>query len=169
MQPRRPGEAEPEQHELTPVGGYETLAGHWVTTRSDEVIGEQSVPLLIEVLTEELPPKSLRRLSEAFGEAVSDGLNALGLLAPDSRGETFATPRRLAVRVSAVPERQPDRIVERRGPAVGFDTFHRFVIEARRPGRQARMIHELTGEESLSKLFRNLINDSCLRNVLFQT
>lgn len=45
----RSGKPEAEQHEIVPVGGYETMAGTWTSTRSDEVIGEQAVPLIIEV------------------------------------------------------------------------------------------------------------------------
>ncbi|MEW5942997.1 MAG: glycine--tRNA ligase subunit beta [Pseudomonadota bacterium] len=74
--------------------------------------------LLIELLTEELPPKSLARLSEAFSEGIYAGLGELGFLAAGSRYRPFATPRRLAVMVSNVLDRQPDRPVERKGPAV---------------------------------------------------
>ena len=72
--------------------------------------------LLVEIGTEELPPKSLRALSEAFGEALCDRLEAkiLGTHTPT----VFATPRRLAVLVAEVPFNQPDRDVERRGPAL---------------------------------------------------
>jgi len=74
--------------------------------------------LLVELLTEELPPKSLRRLSEAFRDALHEALGALALLTPESRAQAFATPRRLAVRITGVLPRQPDRVLERRGPAV---------------------------------------------------
>lgn len=74
--------------------------------------------LLVELLTEELPPKSLKRLSEAFRDAVYEALGGLAFLTPDSRAQAFATPRRLAVRVTSVLARQPDRVMERRGPAV---------------------------------------------------
>ncbi|MDW8283704.1 MAG: hypothetical protein RMK29_18520 [Myxococcales bacterium] len=45
----RTGPPRPEEHDIVPVGGYEPLAGQWATTRRDEVIGEQQVPLIIEV------------------------------------------------------------------------------------------------------------------------
>ncbi len=61
-----------------------------------------TAPLLVELFTEELPPKALQRLSEAFAGGIFDGLNAQGLLAADASMEKFSTPRRLAVRVSAV-------------------------------------------------------------------
>jgi len=78
----------------------------------------QSASLLVELLTEELPPKSLKRLSEAFAQQVTEGLRAAGFLAPGASATPFATPRRLAVRITHVLGKQPDRLVERRGPAV---------------------------------------------------
>ncbi len=86
--------------------------------------GRGSDFLLVELLTEELPPKSLRRLAEAFAAGVVDGLGRNGLLQADSGHEVFATPRRLALLCSGVLARQPDRIVERRGPQVsaGYDS-----------------------------------------------
>ncbi len=74
--------------------------------------------LLVELLTEELPPRALARLSEAFSKALFEGLQARNFLSVHSAPQPFATPRRLAVRISAVAARQPDRIVERKGPAV---------------------------------------------------
>jgi glycyl-tRNA synthetase beta chain len=71
---------------------------------------------LVEIGTEELPPKSLTALAAAFAEGIEKGVVDAGL----KRGavERFATPRRLAVRVRRLAERQPDRAVERRGPPV---------------------------------------------------
>jgi len=59
-------------------------------------------PLLIELLCEELPPKALHALGVAFAQAVHDGLARHGLLAPDCALQDFATPRRLALRLSRV-------------------------------------------------------------------
>ena len=72
--------------------------------------------LLIEVGTEELPPKSLNSLSNAFESLIVSGLAAENL----SHGSShrFATPRRLAVLVRQVEENQSDREVFRVGPAV---------------------------------------------------
>ncbi len=75
-----------------------------------------SADLLVEIGTEELPPKSLRTLSEAFGAAVCERLEAKFL--GKHEYSVHATPRRLAVLVSQVPANQPDRDVERRGPAL---------------------------------------------------
>lgn len=72
--------------------------------------------LLFELGTEELPPKSLRALSEALTGNLTAGLKAAGLEHGTVRG--FATPRRLAVSIDALASVQPDRIDERRGPAL---------------------------------------------------
>ena len=69
---------------------------------------------LVEIGTEELPPKSLLALAAAFADGLAKGLTDAGL---EHRSvERFATPRRLAVRVRRLAERQPDRAIERRGP-----------------------------------------------------
>ncbi len=75
-------------------------------------------PLLIEIRTEELPPRALPRLMEAFSHGINEALGEKGFLGAQSETRPFATPRRLAVLVSAVLDRQPDRMVERKGPAV---------------------------------------------------
>jgi glycyl-tRNA synthetase beta chain len=71
---------------------------------------------LIEIGTEELPPKALSTLAAAFASQILDGINKSGLAYTDSK--IFATPRRLAVLVSDLQKTQPDRDVERRGPSV---------------------------------------------------
>ncbi len=70
--------------------------------------------LLIELLTEELPPKSLRRLSEAFASGVEGGLRGRDLLTPESKFFPYATPRRLAVRITHVREKAADKPVEQK-------------------------------------------------------
>ena len=70
--------------------------------------------LLVEIGTEELPPKALRTLSEAFASELASELDAAGLA--HGAPAPCATPRRLAVLVPGVPATQPDRDVERRGP-----------------------------------------------------
>ncbi|SNX27890.1 glycyl-tRNA synthetase beta chain [Polynucleobacter meluiroseus] len=69
---------------------------------------EQSAPLLIELLSEELPPKSLRRLGEAFSDGIFSSLKAVGLLSKNSVATSYATPRRLAVVISDVLSQAPD-------------------------------------------------------------
>ena len=68
----------------------------------------QSATLLIEVFTEELPPKSLRRLGDAFSEGIFGALKATGLATTASTVTSFATPRRLAVQVTDVLDQAPD-------------------------------------------------------------
>jgi len=75
-------------------------------------------PLLIELFTEELPPKALARLGESFASTIADGLRAHGLAPAQAAVARFATPRRLAVRVAEVAERAPDRAIELKGPSV---------------------------------------------------
>lgn len=83
----------------------------------------KSASLLVELRTEELPPKSLKRLSEVFRDGLFEALKQNGFAGEASAAEAFATPRRLAVRISQVAALQADRSIERRGPAVtaGFD------------------------------------------------
>jgi glycyl-tRNA synthetase beta chain len=71
---------------------------------------------LFELGAEELPPKSLFTLARALADGVTKGLAAAALTHGDV--EWFATPRRLAVRVHALAERQPDQEIRRQGPAV---------------------------------------------------
>ncbi|MDE2306260.1 MAG: glycine--tRNA ligase subunit beta, partial [Gammaproteobacteria bacterium] len=77
--------------------------------------------LLFELFTEELPPRSLLPLSTALAEAFTAALDAAGV--SHGRVRRFATPRRLAVLIERCAERQPDRVVERRGPprSAAFD------------------------------------------------
>lgn len=74
--------------------------------------------LLVEIGTEELPPKALENLSQAFGRELQRALIEAKLVAEDGPIALFATPRRLAVCVPDVRQRQPDQDVERRGPAL---------------------------------------------------
>lgn len=71
---------------------------------------------LVEVGTEELPPKALLDLSQAFVSGVQAGLAHAGL----AHGEmlAYATPRRLAIWVKRLSERQPEQNLKRRGPPV---------------------------------------------------
>jgi glycyl-tRNA synthetase beta chain len=68
-----------------------------------------AAPLLVELNTEELPPKALKTLSEAFATGIEKGLRARNFLAADSTSTAFGAPRRLAVHVSSVAARSPDQ------------------------------------------------------------
>ena len=76
---------------------------------------------LVEIGTEELPPKALGALERAFAAGLLNGLAKAALAHGEVR--SFASPRRLAVRVRRVAVRQPDQRIERRGPPlnVAFD------------------------------------------------
>ena len=63
-----------------------------------------SATLLVELFTEELPPKALRTLGEAFASGIFTSLQARGLLEAGSAVRAFATPRRLAATISRVQE-----------------------------------------------------------------
>jgi glycyl-tRNA synthetase beta chain len=74
--------------------------------------------LLVEILTEELPPKSLRALSEAFAARLSAELQSDRFLPEPVAAWAFATPRRLAVLIASVNERSPDSERDVPGPSV---------------------------------------------------
>ncbi|MGV3346808.1 glycine--tRNA ligase subunit beta [Enterobacteriaceae bacterium LUAb1] len=71
---------------------------------------------LVEIGTEELPPKALRNLAESFAANVTAGLDAAGLTHGDV--SWFAAPRRLALKVANLSVAQPGREIEKRGPAI---------------------------------------------------
>ncbi|WP_305815947.1 glycine--tRNA ligase subunit beta [Photobacterium leiognathi] len=71
---------------------------------------------LIELGTEELPPKALRTLAEAFAANFEAELKAADL--PHDGIKWYAAPRRLALKVTGLAEKQPDKVVEKRGPAI---------------------------------------------------
>ncbi|MFV9615067.1 MAG: glycine--tRNA ligase subunit beta [Gammaproteobacteria bacterium] len=72
--------------------------------------------LLIELGTEELPPKALKKLSQAFTNGIVDGLKKAGF--EINEVESYAAPRRLAVLIKSVESSQPDREIERKGPSL---------------------------------------------------
>ncbi|MCW8919498.1 MAG: glycine--tRNA ligase subunit beta [Gammaproteobacteria bacterium] len=72
--------------------------------------------LLIEIGTEELPPKALKKLSDAFTSGILEGLNKAEL--NHASVKAYATPRRLALLVHNLDTFQSDRAVEKRGPAL---------------------------------------------------
>jgi len=76
----------------------------------------EQADLLFELGTEELPPTALKNLARAFTREFLAGLEAAQLT--HAAVSSFAAPRRLALLVRELDRRQPDRDVERRGPAV---------------------------------------------------
>ena len=79
--------------------------------------------LLVELFVEELPPKALRKLGEAFAAVLADSLKAQGLAGAHSVVSNFASPRRLAAHVTAVATQAADKAVSQKlmPVAVGLD------------------------------------------------
>jgi glycyl-tRNA synthetase beta chain len=94
--------------------------------------------LLVELLTEELPPKSLDALGRAFRDHLVNDLESAGLRASGSTARHFATPRRLAVSVTRVLAAAPDLRERVQGPSVkappeaaaGFARKHGVAVDA---------------------------------------
>jgi glycyl-tRNA synthetase beta chain len=80
--------------------------------------------LLVELLTEELPPKALKALGEAFASGIASGLAKRGLVGNSNTASAYATPRRLAVTVSHVlPKAEDQRFKQKVLPAsVAYDS-----------------------------------------------
>ena len=79
--------------------------------------------LLVELFVEELPPKALKKLGEAFSSVLADSLKAQGLTVAEAVVTHFASPRRLAVHVSSVAAQAADKAVSQKlmPVAVGLD------------------------------------------------
>ncbi len=105
--------------------------------------------LLVELLTEELPPKSLRRLADAFAEQVVSEIIKHRLKDHDPRHRTFATPRRLAVLIPDVRAKALDSEHSVEGPpssnqkaVEGFARKHKLAPESleRRPTAKGEIV-----------------------------
>ena len=83
---------------------------------TDQNIANQVSTFLVELGTEELPPKALYTLAKSFGDGIASGLEDARLTIGEH--QIFAAPRRLAVLINAVPARQEDQKIQRRGPAL---------------------------------------------------
>jgi len=94
--------------------------------------------LLVELLTEELPPKSLLRIAEVFRDALASNLNGSSLVASPYHARCFASPRRLAVLIPNVVSKAADEPSETSGPSVaagpkaaeGFAKKHGVTVDA---------------------------------------
>ncbi len=87
-----------------------------MTTRA---AGKTPPNLLVEIGTEELPPKALSQLGRTFADGCRQGLMEANLLDDtDAPHRWFASPRRLAVWIPAVRSKQRDQRIERRGPSI---------------------------------------------------
>lgn len=70
--------------------------------------------LLVELFVEELPPKALRNLGEAFAQTLANSLKTQGLAAAETEVTAYASPRRLAVQIADVQERAADKPVSQK-------------------------------------------------------
>ncbi|MFH1494410.1 MAG: glycine--tRNA ligase subunit beta [Pseudomonadota bacterium] len=79
--------------------------------------------LLLELFVEELPPKALKKLGEAFAATIADSLRTQGLALADAAVMPFASPRRLAVHVAGVADQAADKPVSHKlmPVSVGLD------------------------------------------------
>lgn len=68
-----------------------------------------SAPLLVELFTEELPPKALNTIGNAFAKSITEGLAQQSLVEGDATFTAYATPRRIAVLVPGVRAKAPDQ------------------------------------------------------------
>jgi glycyl-tRNA synthetase beta chain len=109
-------------------------------------------PLLIELFTEELPPKALKKLGEAFGNSVFTGLQRLDLLGGNAKLEWFATPRRIAARVSEVLEvgAPKERKTKLMSKSAGFDANGKPTVA---------LVKKLEREYSRSPMPENMLQD----------
>ncbi len=84
--------------------------------------------LLVELFVEELPPKALKKLGEAFGRELRQGLIDERLVQPESNWTWYATPRRLAVHICNVESQQSARVVREKllPVSVGLDANNNF-------------------------------------------
>ncbi|MBK6615062.1 glycine--tRNA ligase subunit beta [Ottowia sp.] len=79
--------------------------------------------LLVELFVEELPPKALKKLGEAFAQGLAEGLKAQGQAAPGSQVTPYASPRRLAAHLTQVASQAADKAVRHKlmPVSVGLD------------------------------------------------
>ncbi|MEO7954125.1 MAG: glycine--tRNA ligase subunit beta, partial [Polaromonas sp.] len=66
--------------------------------------------LLVELFVEELPPKALRKLGDAFASVLAEQLKAQGLANGESQVTAYASPRRLAAHITDVAEQAAEKV-----------------------------------------------------------
>jgi glycyl-tRNA synthetase beta chain len=136
-------------------------------------VAENGATLLVELLTEELPPKSLRALSEAFMDRVFNDLVKMQLKLRDPQGRrVYATPRRLALLIPDVAAAAQDRETEVAGPSTsapaqavaGFAKKHGVALDKleRRAGAKGEVFvarAKTTGAQ-LDKVLASLVEEA---------
>ncbi len=98
--------------------------------------------LLVELLVEELPPKSLKKLGDSFAEALTTSLKTQGLATNDAAVTAYASPRRLAVHITDVASQSPakETVVKLMPKKVGLNEF----------GEQTDALKKRLGKEGYS-------------------
>ena len=93
--------------------------------------------LLVELFVEELPPKALKKLGDAFASVLFEQLKAQGLASNESRLTAYASPRRLAAHVTAVAPQAADKAVSQKlmPVSVGLDASGNATPGAAPPAR----------------------------------
>ena len=83
----------------------------------------KSAALLVELFTEELPPKTLKRLGDSFAQSVFQSLNQVHLIGANAKLQSFASPRRLALLIEDVVLQAPDHPVREKllPTSIAFD------------------------------------------------
>ncbi|HLU76722.1 MAG TPA: glycine--tRNA ligase subunit beta [Burkholderiales bacterium] len=128
--------------------------------------------LLIELLTEELPPKALRQLGDSFATALVADLRAHAFIDAAAAHRTFASPRRLAVLVQDVSAQAPDREVLVKGPSlkVGLDAAGKpspaLLGFARKQGVDVEVLERLQDGKNEVFAYRKTERGSRLADVL---
>jgi glycyl-tRNA synthetase beta chain len=126
--------------------------------------------LLLELGTEELPPKTLQNLSTALTDGLVNGLRDAGIVHRKAHG--FATPRRLAVLIRACAERAPDRRIERRGPPLansfgaGGEPTQAATAFAKNCGVAVNDLERLTTDKGSWLVFRGMERGATTLSVL---
>lgn len=130
--------------------------------------------LLIELFSEEIPARMQDQAREDLARLVGDGLKAADL--PASAIRTYATPRRLVLVADGVAQRQPDRVVERRGPRVDAPDAARqgflaslgeasYRLEERDEGKKGRVVYALIEQPgaAAASVVRTIVEDALER------
>ena len=129
-----------------------------------------SQTLLIELFTEELPPKALNQLGNHLAQSIAEGLEKAQLIDGTTEYTAYASPRRLAVQVARVKSEQADQHIVKKGPAVNanekaIEGFARSCgvekssLHIVHDGKQDVYAHEFTQKgQKLAALLGDIVN-----------
>ena len=129
-----------------------------------------SQTLLIELFTEELPPKALNQLGNHLAQSIAEGLEKAQLIDGATEYTAYASPRRLAVQVARVKSEQADQYIVKKGPAVtanekAIEGFARSCgvekssLHIVHDGKQDVYAHEFTQKgQKLAALLGDIVN-----------